>query len=76
MAESDDADALEDAVEVAPEVDGVKEPTHSKATSSLIACITDIGTAVAVAGAADGIDIVEDDGLQVRVRLYPLISST
>ena len=69
LAEDDDADALEDAVEVAPEVDGVKEPTHSEMQSPVSVILADIDTAVAVAGAADGIDIVEDDGLQVSVPL-------
>jgi hypothetical protein len=66
------ADALADAEEAsaAPtETGGAKEPTHStllrtSKNSKLIPL------AVAIAGAADGPDIVEDSGLQVSVNVH------
>ncbi|KAK4684157.1 hypothetical protein P7C73_g6042, partial [Tremellales sp. Uapishka_1] len=71
---SEGDDATEDAEEVVPEVGGKKEPTHSKIfLPSLVdnwlnpASIS----AVAVAGAADGPDIVEQDGLQLPTDAEP-----
>ncbi len=60
----EDGDEPTDVEATLPEAGGAKEPTHSEELI-LLEMKAEIAPAVAVAGAANGEDIVENDGLQV-----------